>query len=292
MAKKIFLSEEDIGHIMTSIDQKKQSLLTSLKTKKLQDDGSRKFSLEFSFAEIDNRKAHIYISPKAWVKMFHLICTFKSEVEWHGTVERIDESSFLIKDILVAPHEVTGATVTSDQKKYEEWLDSLPDDIFNSLRFHGHSHVNMGVTPSGVDMTYRRHILGNIGIPTPGKDLFYIFMIFNKSCEVSAQIYDLTNNALYENGDITIDTILDENQFLSEFSVQAKCLVTERVSTPYTGYNGYTGYTPKTPYKPANKKGKGNKTEKDTIDDVYDEEEQQRLGVYGGRYSEYYKYWD
>ena len=139
--------------------------------------------------------------------MYALVHKYGTEVEWHGLVERKGEAEFLIKDILIFPHEVSSATVVSDQRCYEEWLDSLDDETFNACRFHGHSHVNMAVSPSGVDMTYRKNILGNFATPGAGDDYFYIFIITNKKGDISGEIYDLSNNALYATNEIEFSVI-------------------------------------------------------------------------------------
>ena len=292
MAKKIFVNDEDIEKVISSFEKQKENLIESLRKSKMQDDSSRKFNIEFSFTEKDDRRAELFISPKAWVKMFHLICTFKSEVEWHGTVRRLSPSSFLIEDILIFPHEVTSTTVTSDPIKYAEWLDSLDDETFNALRFHGHSHVNMGVSLSGTDMEYRRKMLANLGTPSENRDIFYIFLILNKSCDVSGQIYDLTNNALYDTDDITIDTITDDDCYLSDFASEVKHTVTERTYSYQTGYGYGGGY--KTPaqassnHQPSGKKKNKTKKEQTTVWDDFEEDEDDLFGYgrngYHGNY--------
>lgn len=292
MAKKIFVNDEDIEKVINSLEKQKETLIESLRKSKMQDDSSRKFNIEFAFNEKDDRKAEVIISPKAWVKMFHLICTFKSEVEWHGTVKRLDKSSFLIEDILIFPHEVTSTTVTSDQTKYSEWLDTLDDETFNALRFHGHSHVNMGVTPSGIDMEYRRKMLANLGTPTGGKDIFYIFLIFNKSCEVTGEIYDLTNNALYDTDDITIDTMTDDDSYLSEFASEVKRMVTEVSYNYKTGFGYGSGGSNSTtsksqnqsaPHHSSKKKNKTKSEQSSVWDDIegYDDDEFYGYSGYG-----------
>ena len=153
MAKKIFASEREINDFLRSAQAQLIEESRKLRKRKFQNDQFEGVTLNFKLKEItDNRKATIRFSERAWIKMFALIHTYSTEVEWHGVVERLEPSVFYIKDVLIFPHEVTGATVTSDQTAYEKWLDTLDNDTFNALRFHGHSHVNMGVTPSGVDM--------------------------------------------------------------------------------------------------------------------------------------------
>ncbi len=193
MAKKIFVSDDDIRQML-------ERATSQLKKEKFQS-GNVELSMPITS---DDRKAELKFSAKAWFKMYALVHKYSTEVEWHGTVERCNESTFLVKDVLIFPHEVSGATVVSDQKAYEEWLDSLDDDTFNAIRFHGHSHVNMQVNPSSVDMGYRKNMLNNFGTPTGNDDYFYIFIITNKKGDMSSEIYDLTNNALYGTADIKI----------------------------------------------------------------------------------------
>ena len=93
----------------------------------------------------------------------------------------LTQSEFEIYDIIVPPHVVTGSTVTADYTKYSEWLNALEDDVFNSLHFHGHSHVNMACSPSGTDMKYRQDVVTQLPVPkNETDDSFYIFCIFNK----------------------------------------------------------------------------------------------------------------
>lgn len=144
-------------------------------------------------------KAHITLTEQAWEKIKQLVDQCDKEVGWHGTVERTSKNEFTITDILVFPQTVTAATVTSDETKYTMWLMSQPDEVFNKLRFHGHSHVNMGVSPSGVDTKYQDDILKNLND-------FYIFGIFNKREDNYLIIYDVTNNIVYEDKDIILHT--------------------------------------------------------------------------------------
>ncbi len=239
MAKKIFCTEADIQAFLQSAEAQLAFARTELKKKKFQNAKEKEVSLVFKVDDgKDDRKATLSFSRKAWIKMYALVNNFTSEVEWHGTVERIDEFTFLIKDILIFPHEATGSTVTTNQKEYEDWLNDLDDETFNSLRFHGHSHVDMGVFPSGVDTSYRNNVLNNFGTPTPETDLFYIFLIANKKGAISAEIYDLQNNALYDTDEITIEVEIDDDEYLCEFMSEAK----NAVKAKTYGFNGGSTY--------------------------------------------------
>ena len=158
-----------------------------------------------------SESAVVWLTPEAYRKTLALVTGFTDEVAWHGTVSRIDEAGatgndgFVIEDILVYPQEVTGNTVNTDQTAYTEWLYGLDDDTFDKIRMHGHSHCNMGVTPSGVDDAHRRKLLGQLE-----DGMFYIFMIWNKSLSVHTFVYDKSKSVPYENGDVDVRLIGDE----------------------------------------------------------------------------------
>jgi len=172
-------------------------------------------------------KASILLDPRAYVKMTALVNNFAGEVEWHGTVSRLSASSFLIHDILIFPHEASAAAVISDQKVYEDWLNSLDNETFNKNRFHGHSHGKMDAYFSGRDERYIKEKLDQFGKPCAGDDYFYIFLVANRRGDIVSRIYDLTNNAVYQPEDISINIRLDENEDASAFIKRAKQIVKE-----------------------------------------------------------------
>lgn len=175
--------------------------------------------------EMDYGKATILFTPLAYEKQRALIQHCEKEVGWHGFVRRSqdDDRTFIVEDIIVYPQEVTGSTITPDQAEYEAWREGLDDEHFNTCLFHGHSHVNMGVTPSGTDTTYQHDVLGGLA-----KDSFLVFMIWNKRGERWAKIYDKRYNCVFDTGDITVGvTGGDMTAFLKE----ADCLVKEKKYT-------------------------------------------------------------
>jgi hypothetical protein len=149
---------------------------------------------------VEVKKPTIYFTAVAWLKMLKLIDHATTEIGWHGVVDRnAEKGAYLIKDILVYPQTVTGATVTTDELEYGQWLMKQPDGVFEKIRFQGHSHVNFGVTPSGVDENFYNNILQTL---TEGD--YYIFMIMNKRGEVTIMLYDFTQNIIFEKADITL----------------------------------------------------------------------------------------
>lgn len=197
-------------------------------------DGKVKF--DFDFAKVEE-KAVLYFTETAWMKMQYLIAVFGSECAWHGVVERHgeDKSEFVVKDVLGYPQQVTGATVTTDQKEYEDWMNGLDDNTFNALKFHGHSHVNMGVTPSSVDNEHQRGIVSQLN-----DSQFYIFGIFNKSGNRWLKIFDMKRNIVFEKDDIEVKILMDGSKCYDLMEDADKKITTKTVS--YAGGYSYGNY--------------------------------------------------
>lgn len=204
-------------------------------------DGKIEFSRIYKYDT--EQRAKLGFSPAAFSKMMMLVQKFDSEVAWHGTARRSKKADnvFHIDDIFVYPQEVTGSTVNTDQLKYQQWLMSFDDETFNNIRMQGHSHVNMGTTPSGVDVTHQQSILGQLE-----ENMFYIFMIWNKKYESTIKIFDLKNNTLYETADIDI-FIGGVNVNFDAFIKDAQSMVTKKayINNGHN-YSGASSYPPKT----------------------------------------------
>jgi len=173
-------------------------------------DGKLSYNRVFKY---EDKTATVWLTQNAYRKIVALVTNFSSEVGWHGTVSRSGDNEFIIEDIFVYPQEVTGSTVNTDQILYTEWLYSLDDDNFNKIRMQGHSHCNMDVSPSGVDDKHRQHILDQLK-----PEMFYIFMIWNKSLSVYTLVYDMAKNILYEDDDVEVKLQNDESmdEFLAD----------------------------------------------------------------------------
>lgn len=187
-------------HQMRLTNKQIQEILTSMR-QQLKNFKTRQDTLQIDWkmpTYKEHDKARLIILPTAWEKMIALIDECDKEIAWHGLVTKTD-NTYTITDILIFPQTVTGCTVTSDETEYSLWLANQPDNVFNSMRFHGHSHVNMATSPSGVDTSYQEDILQNL------KD-FYIFGIFNKKGDHWCAIYDVESNIAYSNADIELIT--------------------------------------------------------------------------------------
>lgn len=191
------------------------------------------FSFKHRFAGTDGKRAKILFTPKAWQKMFLLLDHYDTEVSWRGICLRGEEpGTYVVSDILVFPQKVTGSTATTDEQADTAWICSLPSEVKRTVRFHGHSHVNMGAFSSPTDTGYQQEILGQLLA-----DDYYVFMIWNKKHDFWATVFDMRDNIQYEDKDISVilqGTDWDPKSFLEE----ADKLVVKSVSTYTSGYSG------------------------------------------------------
>ena len=224
------LTEEQKQKIITDFANR---LNSSLETP------SVNYSVKLDYADDlkEEPKAQLYIKASAYAKMLLYVRDTDTEIAWHGTAYRLSENTtqltaeFIIKDVFLYPQIIRAATVDTDQEKYQNWKTALDDDTFNHLNFQGHSHVSMGVTPSGVDTAYYDTILSIYKQEQPNS--FYIFTIMNKRGEMYLIIYDLAKNIVYNKADIDIHVIDDTaTDILAQIEAQKKEYCEKPVTVP------------------------------------------------------------
>lgn len=230
----------------SGLDELKAKLLAEF-TKKLDEIKSTDSKVEFSksFGTV-SQKATVRFSEIAWLKMQALIHEYDKEVGWHGLARRSEDEDFtyLIEDIVVYPQEVSKANITTDQAAYEKWLYSFDDDKFGLIRMHGHSHVTMEPNPSPVDLSFYGEICEKLR-----GEMFYIFMIWNKSGHKMIKIHDLKHNMLFETADCDI-RVDDDGLGVEKLLKEAEDLVKDRIQvvSPPTSWpkspSTTTNYTP------------------------------------------------
>ena len=205
--------------------------------------------LDWSLGDVENatERPIITFTEGAYRTINALVEKCSKEIAWNATVskETTDDGSvvYVVDQIVMFPQKVTGASVDVDETEYSNWCSELDTETLNQLRFHGHSHVNMGVSPSGIDTDYQRQMIDQI----PD---FFIFMIFNKRGDMYACIYDIVTNIFYDNNDIDIVLPeLPESAFLELADQLIDKYVDERAySYSTTSANGrktnynYSGY--------------------------------------------------
>lgn len=202
--------------------------------------GGTSFKYEVELSKVlpknPNRpKPTILVSTLTWNKMQALVKSNDIEVQWHGLVRRNPETNtYFIYDVLMYPQINSGASTTTDETVYTQWLMQYmmqDDDTFENIRMHGHSHVNMPVGPSGRDDAYRDQMCQNCT-----EDDYYIFMILNKRWNMSIALYDFAENVIYENADVNFEIALDETNTVNTWTAEVNKMVTreeqQRVHLP------------------------------------------------------------
>ena len=193
----------------------------------------------------------VYITAEAFIKMRTLVDNTATEIGWYGIVKKYPglQETYVIEDIIVYPQRVTGATCEQDDDKMFEFEMSLTDEQVNNKRFQGHSHVNMGVTPSGVDEAFYQDLLSQVTD-------YFIITVTNKKNEYTTRFYDIANNILYS--DVPIQVLLDNGTDMSSWYAEAEEQITKPVVTT-------------TPVKPAPLSGKVYNSSKSLASDPADD---------------------
>lgn len=254
--KPIFITEEQKEQLVREFAEHVKSSMFN---------GEYSFCKAYTYDDKTKRKAKIIYTADAYVKTLSLLAKFDTEVAWHILVRRGDaENEFIVYDVLVYPQKVTGSTVNTNDDEYTQFMIDLTDNEADNLRGQCHSHVNMAVSPSGVDTAHQEKLLQMLN-----DQGFYLFQIWNKKLDVNSYLYDYDNNIMYEPKDVDID-IMDQNEFLmTDFINEAKDEVKQVYTYTYpaatkTGYSdNYTNYygkqfAPKDEKKSFKKKKKSN----------------------------------
>ena len=226
MSKKIKMQEIDIER---AVKEFREVLMKGFLS-----DGKINYSKDIGVIE---KKAKLHITEKAQLKMRALVDEHSKEIAWHGIAKRTNPCEYIIEDILCFPQEVTGVTVTTDQEGYEKWLYGQPDEVFNNVRMQGHSHVNMGTTPSSTDLALYDGILEQLS-----EGMFYIFMILNKKGDNWIRIFDYEENVQFDTKDIEV-SYGSELLGIQEFIKDSRQMVKDKPATT-TYINRYYNNTP------------------------------------------------
>lgn len=179
------------------------------------------------------KKPIVYMMAATYLKMLQYVLLSDHEIAWRGTVER-KEHLFFIKDVFLYPQEVTGATVQENPDEGQKWTDALPATTYNTMRFQGHSHVNMGAFWSGTDKADQHAHLQELL-----DDDYYIFAVMNKKQEILVEVYDLAQNIIFEKEEVTFKVFLNKDTPISAIKTEIETFIKK----PTTNYiNSYSGY--------------------------------------------------
>ena len=196
--------------------------------------------------EIKDPDPIIEFTPKAWRKINYVIKKCNEEVGWLGSVEKVENEQnnpyhLRITDIWVPKQEVNGGTCEIKPEGRAALIEELfssaatPQEgmqLTNSLRYWGHSHVNMGVFASSQDDT---QILEMKGCP------WYIRGIHNKKGDINLALYVFSENVVYRDLEpVILDELTPEEKELLDG--QIKDNVKPKTYSGGGGNYSYYGY--------------------------------------------------
>lgn len=165
----------------------------------------------------------VLFKSSAYSDLKHMLSTkFASQKEFMFVGEITREGlNFIVEKFVLAPQEKNSATyVETDDDRYPGWLaeNYHPKDR-KKVRLHGHSHVNMGVTPSGVDNNMISRMMSYVSD-------YYIQLIVNLREEFTINLFDKISNIIYY--EIEPQIIL-ENGFISNRKLENYDLTTKNI---------------------------------------------------------------
>ena len=133
----------------------------------------------------------LFYTAKAKAIIDYLVQMSPQEIGWLGTVQTL-QNGYLVDRIYVPKQQVTQTETDID----EGAMAALAEELFGAgidpscLFYWGHSHVNMGVSPSGQDERQVREYLDSCPI--------FIREIRNKRGEVKVDIYDREERVVHQ----------------------------------------------------------------------------------------------
>lgn len=159
----------------------------------------------------------IGITSDALNKMFTYVDECADEIGWMGSVQELGNNAYLINDVYLFTQEVHATTTEITPEGLSDFASEileLPDgvDIWNSIKMWGHSHVNMGVTPSGQDDKQMVEF-GDIGHD------YFIRLIANKKGEMVLDFYNYSLGVSFH--DVPWESVLTDEEYKLQDEIDA-----------------------------------------------------------------------
>ena len=192
------------------------------------------------------RLPQVRIARKALDKMSAYVGLMNTEIGWMATVEQDAADVYTITDCYLLEQEVSPVTTEIGAQGIGQLVQELIEqdpvsgvEIANKLRCWGHSHVDMGTTPSDQDERQMKRLAEDV-------DDFMIRLIANKRGDIRIDVFD------YERGLVFSDigwshAEKPENPLLEEIADEIEGKVTmigsrarsSTVTTPRSGHRSY-----------------------------------------------------
>lgn len=112
----------------------------------------------------------VLVAPQALSDMWEITDLHDKEIGWLGSVVVLDRSHFLIDEVFLVDQGAHAATTEISEQGLADLVEEIiltrgeeATDLINRLRFWGHSHVSMALTPSYQDDTQLRNLAQDTG---------------------------------------------------------------------------------------------------------------------------------
>lgn len=137
---------------------------------------------------------NVFIDSDAITKMALFVDECADEIGWLGTAYH-EDNNFYIEDVFLFEQEVHATTTEITPDGLSDFATELLKqdngmDVWNNMKMWGHSHVNMGLTPSGQDDSQMETF-------KEGGHDWFIRLIANKKGELKIDIYDYKAGVVY-----------------------------------------------------------------------------------------------
>lgn len=138
----------------------------------------------------------LYISPTAYSKMFSYVQLHSKEIGWMGSVDRVDNMTYVLKDVYLLKQKAHGTTCELDPEAILEICEQRIEKGEYDIFLWGHSHATMGVNPSSQDNKEHSGFMD--------KNSFFIMLIMNKDSKLFISIGDNEEGVFYDNIEYSI----------------------------------------------------------------------------------------
>ena len=166
----------------------------------------------------------IQFSLKTLATIRYIVDNVDTEVGWLGTVDKINDNHYVVKDIFLPKQDVNGGTCELNDEGlfelYEQLTNSGREDDLDKIRFWGHSHGNGGVSPSGQDEEQAIEMLKN-------NTDYLIRAIANKSGKMAISYFNYSKQYAIDNVLWQMNDGVNHDEIKKEFEP----LIKENVKT-------------------------------------------------------------
>ena len=131
----------------------------------------------------------VHFTEVSLFKMSQYVKQSDAEVSWMGFVSRDKPLLYTVEDVFLMPQEVSAASTDIDADSWFELEKELGMEKMQTVRFWGHSHVNMEINPSETDdVTMETLSMGTE---------WYIRAICNKKGSMKCSVFVYSENVAF-----------------------------------------------------------------------------------------------